>query len=125
MIVYYDGWCPFCQAAKARMARLDRWGRLQFRSLRDPGVVAEAGVPLETLAARLHVRTDRGRLVSGVSALVAIAGVLPLLWPLWPVLVASQWLGLGRWLYDWVARNRKIVPAGTCTESTCPIHHEP
>lgn len=125
MVLFFDGWCPICRAAKERLSRLDRGRRLQFRSLRDSAVVADSGISQEALASRLHIRTDAGRIVSGFPALVAIAGALPPLWPLWPLLLTAQWLGVGSVAYDWIARNRKIVPVGSCEEGSCPIHREP
>lgn len=125
MVVYFDGWCPICRAAKDRLSRLDRRGRLTFRSMRDAGVDAELGISQEVLARSMHVRTDAGRILSGFPALVTIAGVLPRLWPVWPFMVVAQGLGIGPLVYDWVARNRKIVPVGSCNDGACPIHREP
>ena len=122
MVVYFDGWCPLCRAAKERLSRLDRRGRLAFRSIRDEAVVGDLGISQEVLARQMHVQTDDGRIIGGFPALVAIATLLPPLWVLWPFLVAAQWLGVGAVAYDWVARNRKIVPVGACEDGACPIH---
>jgi hypothetical protein len=63
--------------------------------------------------------------VSGFPALVAIARVLPPLRPVWPLLVVAHWLGVGSMVYEWVARNRKIIPVGSCEDGACPIHRKP
>lgn len=123
VVVYFDGWCPICRAAKDRLSQLDRRGRLSFRSMRDAGVEAELGIAQEVLARSMHIRTDGGRILSGFPALVAIAGVLPPLWLLWPPMAVAQWLGVGGVVYNWVARNRKIVPVGSCEDGACPVHH--
>ncbi|HWH71558.1 MAG TPA: DUF393 domain-containing protein [Candidatus Sulfotelmatobacter sp.] len=125
MVVYFDGWCPICRAARDRLAHLDRGRRLQFRSARDPAAIAETGLPAETLASSLHVRTADGRMVSGFPALVAIARTLPPLWPVWPFMVIAGWLGIGARVYAWVARNRRIVPVGACEDGACPVHRDP
>ncbi|HYF79950.1 MAG TPA: DUF393 domain-containing protein [Symbiobacteriaceae bacterium] len=122
MVVYFDGWCPLCRAAKERLSRMDHRGRLAFRSIRDEAVVGELGISQEVLARQMHVRTDDGRIIGGFPALVAISRLLPPLWPLWPFLVVAKWLGVGTVAYDWVARNRKIVPVGSCEDGACPIH---
>lgn len=125
MDVYFDGWCPLCRASKERLERLDRKGRLRFRSMRDPEVAQDLGLPVETLAAQLHVRTAAGRVAGGFPALVAITRALPPLWPIWPFMVVAGWLGVGARVYALVARNRKIVPVGSCDDGACPIHREP
>ncbi|BAD39929.1 thiol-disulfide oxidoreductase DCC family protein [Symbiobacterium thermophilum] len=120
--VFYDGWCPLCTAARQRLARLDWLGRLEFVSIRDPGVAERAGVAPERLAARLHVHTPRtGRWAEGIWAVAAIAARLPLLWPLWPLLALAGVTGLGQPLYDFIARRRAIVPVGQCDETGCPL----
>jgi predicted DCC family thiol-disulfide oxidoreductase YuxK len=101
---------------------MDHRGRLAFRSIRDEAVVGELGISQEVLARQMHVRTDDGRIIGGFPALVAISRLLPPLWPLWPFLVVAKWLGVGTVAYDWVARNRKIVPVGSCEDGACPIH---
>jgi len=126
LTVYYDGWCPLCQAIHHRLIRVDWLDRLQFVSMREPGVVDSLGVPAERLAARMHVRYNRtGHLVDGIDAVAAIAAQVPPLWPLWPVIRLSALTGLGGWLYDWVAARRVIIPVGACDEHGCPIHREP
>lgn len=125
MVVYFDEWCPICRATRDRLARMDRGGRLRFRSARHPAVAAELGVSPEALASHMHVKTDSGQVLSGFPAVVAIARVLPPLWPVWPFMVIAHWLGIGAVLYAWVARNRRIVPVGSCEDGACPIHRKP
>lgn len=122
IIVFYDGWCPLCNRARRRLARLDWLGRLRFVSIRDPGAARRAGVAPERLAARLHVQSVRtGRWAEGIWAVAAIAARLPLLWPLWPLLAVAGLSGLGQPVYDFIARRRTIVPAGQCDEQGCPV----
>jgi predicted DCC family thiol-disulfide oxidoreductase YuxK len=112
-----------CTATKERLSRLDRLGRLQFVSIREPGAAAEATVPLERLERRMFVK-DRhsGRLAEGIEAVAAIARLVPALMPLWPLLTLSARLGVGQRVYDWIAARRTIVPVGQCESGSCPIH---
>lgn len=111
-----------CTATRQRLSRLDWMGQLQFVSFRDLEAKALPGIAPERLAARLHVRYDRtGRVAEGIWALAAIAARLPLLWPLWPLVVAAGLIGLGQSAYDFIARRRRIVPVGQCDEVGCDI----
>ncbi|MFZ5817135.1 MAG: thiol-disulfide oxidoreductase DCC family protein [Bacillota bacterium] len=126
LTVFYDGWCPLCTGIKHRLVRLDWLGQLAFASMREPGVAEEVGFPARRLAERMHVRINKtGRVVDGIDAVVAIAGRVPALWPLWPLLLLSAWTGLGERLYDFIAARRTIIPVGACDENGCPIHHQP
>lgn len=121
--VYYDGWCSICTGIRDRLERLDRRGRLAFCSMREEGVPERVGVPAEALAARMHVRDLRsGRVAEGITAVRLLAATLPTLWPLWPAIWVSEKVGLGGWLYDWIAARRPIVPVGHCKDGACPIH---
>jgi predicted DCC family thiol-disulfide oxidoreductase YuxK len=121
--LYYDGWCPICRGAKERLAALDWQGRLTFLSMRVPGVAERLGVRTQDLAARMHVRSVRtGQLWAGIAAVRVVAGALPPLWPLFPAIWLSERLGLGGWLYDWIASRRPIIPVGHCTDQACSIH---
>lgn len=121
--VYYDGWCPICTGAKDRLERMDRRGRIVFRSMRDPGVAEQVGVPAAALAARMHGRSvATGRVVSGITAVRWVAASLPSLWPSVPLLWLAEKTGVGGPLYDWIAARRPIIPVGHCEDGACPIH---
>jgi len=118
-LVLYDGDCRFCQASVARLRALDWLGRLAYADARDPAVLAaHPGVDAARALERLHlVPPSGGPVREGFFAFRWIAGRLPLLWIVWPLL----WLpGMGRfgvWAYDTVARNRLLF--GTCEEGAC------
>lgn len=121
--VYFDGWCPVCTGFRDRIGRLDWLGQITFRSMRDPGVAAETGVPAEELARRMYARDPQsGQLWAGVDAFAAVAARVPLLVPLWPLIRLSSVLGLGQRLYDYVAARRVIIPVGNCEDGSCSIH---
>lgn len=120
--VYYDGWCPICTGAKERLARMDRRGRLAFRSMREPGVAEQTGIPAAALAARMHVRSLKtGRIVGGITAVRWVAAALPALRVAVPLLWLAEKSGLGAPLYDWIAARRPIIPVGHCEDGACRI----
>lgn len=122
LTVYYDGWCPMCTGIKERLERLDWLHRLSFRSIREPGVEAEAGVPLERMVKRMAVRWASGRTAEGIDAVVAIAARVPALMPLWPVFAVAALTPAGQSVYDYVGSRRKIVPVGHCEDGACSVH---
>jgi predicted DCC family thiol-disulfide oxidoreductase YuxK len=121
--LYYDGWCPFCRATQARIAKLDWLKRIAFVSIRAPGVAETLSVSPERLERRMHVQVQRtGKVVDGIDAVAAVAGQVPLLMPLWPFIRLASLIGVGQPLYDWIARQRSIIPVGSCDEESCDIH---
>lgn len=118
--VFYDGWCPLCQGIKQRLERLDWLHHLEFTSFRDHAVAEALGVPPEALAERMYARVRKtGQVVSGVDAFAAIAAHVPLLWPAFPLIWLAARIGIGAWLYEFVARRRTILPAGQCDLPGC------
>ncbi|UHA73254.1 thiol-disulfide oxidoreductase DCC family protein [Paenibacillus sp. 481] len=125
--VWYDGWCPLCQGIRQRLERWDWMKRLTFHSIREVNEKSPAPAPVAELEARMHVRRlADGRVYSGIDAVTAICGVVPLLMPWWLPLKLATWLGIGDKVYDWIAARRKIVPAGACQDDACPLNsHRP
>lgn len=120
--IYYDGWCPVCTAAAARLRRLDWLGRLSFHSIRDEAAVQASGIPPAELERRMYARNPAtGATAGGIDAIAAIAARLPLLMPLWPFVRLSGLIGVGQPLYDWMASRRTIVPVGHCTDGACSL----
>ena len=121
-IVLYDGDCPLCRKTTSILKRLDWFGRLAFHNCRD-----RAGIPAHTahldparMIAEMHVLTpDRTQALSGFRAVRWIAGRVPILWPVYPLLFIPGLPRLGQRLYLWVARNRfRLVP---CRDGVCTI----
>jgi predicted DCC family thiol-disulfide oxidoreductase YuxK len=120
-VVLYDGDCPLCRKTTSILTRLDWLGHLTFHNCRDTAhiPVNTAHLDLDRMIAEMHVLTpDRTRALSGFRAVRWIAGRVPLLWPLYPLLFIPGMNRLGQRLYLWVARNRfHLVPCrgGVCT----------
>jgi predicted DCC family thiol-disulfide oxidoreductase YuxK len=125
-IVLYDGDCPLCRKTTAVLRRFDWLHRLLFHNCRDA-----AGIPPNTadlnpdrMIAEMHVLTpDRKTALSGFRAARWIAGRVPVLWPLYPLLFLPGMARLGQRAYLWVARNRfQLVP---CKDGVCTIPPKP
>lgn len=109
-IILYDGLCPLCTASVRRLRRLDWRRRLAFADARDPAVrAAHPDVDPARALERMHLAPpDGGPVLDGFHAVRWIAGRVPLLWPLWPLLWLPGAAALGVRLYDAVARNRFV-----------------
>ncbi|WP_299030353.1 thiol-disulfide oxidoreductase DCC family protein [uncultured Thermanaerothrix sp.] len=119
LYVFYDGECPLCTHTARWLQRLDWQRRLVVLSFRAPGVVTRYGLDPVRAEARLQAQIS-GRTLEGIAAVEAIMARLPVLWLLWPWVALARRLGIGQWLYDWVARRRwhwgaRLTCAGACS----------
>ena len=120
-IVLYDGDCPLCRKTTAILKRLDWFGRLHFQNCRDTAAIPPntAHIDPERMIQEMHVlAADRETAYSGFRAVRWIAGRVPALWPLYPLLFIPGMAKLGQRLYLWIARNRfHLLPCrgGVCT----------
>jgi predicted DCC family thiol-disulfide oxidoreductase YuxK len=121
-VVLYDGHCQFCLKTTSILKRLDWFHRLTFHNCRDTAHIPEHTAHLDParMIQEMHVLTpDRGHALSGFRAVRWIAGRIPLMWPLYPLLFIPGMSRLGQRLYLWIARNRfKLVP---CRDGVCTI----
>jgi predicted DCC family thiol-disulfide oxidoreductase YuxK len=83
MTVIYDGVCERRLRIANVLAATDIFGRLSFADLRDSST--QFDIPLQEAQNQLLVATSSG-LRRGRSGLRAVAGVVPLLWPIWILL---------------------------------------
>jgi predicted DCC family thiol-disulfide oxidoreductase YuxK len=120
-IVLYDGECPLCRKTATILKRLDWLHALRFHNCRDSAGIPENAAHLDParMIAEMHVlAADRKTAYSGFRAVRWIAGRLPLLWPLYPLLFVPGMPRLGQRIYLWIARNRfQLLPChnGVCT----------
>ncbi len=128
-IVLYDGVCPLCKKSVAILKRLDWLKRLSYHDARDLEHLPPSKVPLDPdrLMKEMHVLTPGGkRACAGFRAFRWIAGRLPALWLIWPLLFLPGAPWLGQKLYRWIAKNRfHLVPChdGTCAVTTRAGNH--
>ena len=102
LTAYLDDGCDLCVGAARRIARLDRHGRVRFRTLADGG----GSFPPEDLQRELHVVDAEGTVFRGYDALVAIASRVGAIAWLSPVLGWAPMRRIGRRGYRFVARRR-------------------
>jgi predicted DCC family thiol-disulfide oxidoreductase YuxK len=119
--VVYDGLCPLCIRTMTVLDALDWRHRLAFVDLeRDWGRAAALAPGLSAGAARhaMHVVAPDGTVYRGYAAFRRLASVLPLLWPLAPLMALPLADRVGSAVYDGVARNRGRIP---CRAETCAV----
>jgi predicted DCC family thiol-disulfide oxidoreductase YuxK len=120
-VVLYDGECPLCRKTTGVLERFDWFGRLRFHNCRDAAGIPTHSAHLDPARTiqEMHVLTpDRTAAYSGFRAVRWIAGRVPVLWPLYPLLFIPGMAKVGQRLYLWVARNRfHLLPCrgGVCT----------
>ncbi len=100
MRVLIDGACPYCRALGRTLEALDLGGTLQVVPLQEA-----SGLDPKALLEELHV-LEGDRTHRGYAALLALARRLPLLWPLYPVLLLLVPFGTGERLYRFLAKRR-------------------
>ncbi|MBM7598792.1 putative DCC family thiol-disulfide oxidoreductase YuxK [Virgibacillus halotolerans] len=115
MIIYYDGYCSLCRTSSTIWKKLDWRNKLSFTSFRT---LKEYPAEMEK---QLFV-DHHGKWFKGFNAIIQIAKMLPLLWITVPFLYIFKWIGLGSFIYNIVAKNRKIIPVNQCDDDTCTIH---
>lgn len=120
--VFFDGMCPVCKKAKRNLERLDWLGRLQYEDIHNRPV-AETALPAVTYAdmlRQMYVKRPDGSYFGGFEAFRALASVLPLCWPLVPLLwlPGAKWIGTR--MYKFIARNR--FKFAKCDDEACSLH---
>jgi predicted DCC family thiol-disulfide oxidoreductase YuxK len=121
-IVLYDGDCPFCQKTVALLKRLDWTKALEFQNCREMEAIPpnEANLDQQRMIEEMHLLLpNRKEAYAGFRAFRWIAGRIPLLWALYPLLYIPGVPQLGQKVYLWVAKNRyNLVP---CHNGVCSI----
>ncbi len=120
--VFYDSLCPVCRKSVLWLRRLDWLGVLKFEDLHDRAR-AEAALPAVTYAdqlRRMYVLRPDGQYFGGFAAVRAMAAVLPLLWPVMPLLWLPGTGFVGKRVYDFIARNR--FRYARCDDEMCSLH---
>ena len=106
LVVLYDADCGFCSWCATALDRLDGRHRLRLLPLQRAATYLDDAPPQATLLDQIHVRDEAGRWHRGGTALLRVAGVVPILRPL---AVAGR-IPPVRWVFEaWyrvVARNR-------------------
>jgi len=121
-VVLYDGLCPLCTRTVSILKRFDWLRRLQFHDCRDTRGIPANSAHLEParMIQEMHVLTpDRTKALSGYRAVRWVAGRVPLLWAVYPLLFIPGIPRIGQRLYRWIAKNRfQLLP---CRDGVCTI----
>lgn len=113
--LFFDNWCPLCCRTVALLQKLDWLKMLEPIPFRQVGIPERYGLDVNKAEARIQARLVRQeKWVEGIEVFSLVASRLPLLWPVWPLLLLAESLGVGQHLYDWGATRRRIVPV-ECT----------
>jgi predicted DCC family thiol-disulfide oxidoreductase YuxK len=120
--VFYDGMCPICKKSRRTLEKLDWLGRLNYADIHDRKF-ADAELPTVTYAdmlKQMYVKRPDGKFFGGFKAFRAIAAVLPLMWPIVPLLWLPGAAFIGTRLYRVIARNR--FRWAKCDDEFCSLH---
>lgn len=107
-IFYYDAECRFCVALARILGRLDRGRALELRAGLDEDA-RRVGLAEADLQRSAYLVSPRGRALEGFFAFRRMSLLVPLLWPLAPLLWLPGSGLLGPRVYRWVADNRRGI----------------
>lgn len=105
----FDGQCPICRRSVRLVRRLDWQGQIRSLDLHTQAEeisVRAAHLTHADLMEAMRLITPAGEVFAGFFALRRTARLLPLLWPLLPLLYLPGMSSLGPALYRCVARAR-------------------
>jgi len=76
--LFFDGECPLCSREVAHYRALDRRDQIRWVDIsREPDALVELGIDRSAAMHRLHAVDEMGRVVSGMTAFVAVWRQLP------------------------------------------------
>jgi len=117
MYVLYDGNCRTCRRTIACLRMLDVFHRIEFlNACRDESYVRHQldWLDRDTVMRDMHVVVGR-RVRVGYDAYRALAGRIPLLWPLLPLMYLPPVEAVGERVY------RRVADSRTCAVPTSPV----
>ncbi|MNZ94234.1 hypothetical protein D3C78_1133360 [compost metagenome] len=121
IVVFFDGWCPMCRGIVTKIATMDYFRLITCISFRDDSVIAKYSLNPEDIQLRMHsTKLSRVSLKAGIHSVLQISCRLLPLWPLVPMIYFFKVIGLGQYMYDFIAKRRLIVPVNHCDDS-CEI----
>jgi predicted DCC family thiol-disulfide oxidoreductase YuxK len=111
MILFVDGYCPYCRATGRAIQWLAGDGRIRVSSFRHEDEFLRFGIDLTVLIRRMHVvDLQTGEARDGFEAMRVLLKRIPLLWSVQPAFWFLGVLGQGERLYDALATRRWIIP---------------
>ncbi len=122
-VLLFDGDCPLCRSAAARLLRLVPSGKVEARSFRGGELERFPGLDASRCERALQLVRDDGEIFEGVAAVVEALRHRRRL----GVAARAYFLPGIRWVadrgYAWIARNRfRLSGRSDCEESSCATH---
>ncbi len=120
VVILYDGQCSLCMRSVFLLSIADHLQRIRIVNLHD-AAMRKKYAPAKTkneLLTSLHIRLPDGHLLDGFDAFRSLAGSLPTLWPLKPLLHLPGVAPIGRRVYQYIADRRP-----RCKDGSCKIVH--
>jgi predicted DCC family thiol-disulfide oxidoreductase YuxK len=123
-VVLFDDHCNFCRSQIDTLRRLDGRNRLAFLSLHDPEIrVRYPDLSYEALMEQMWIVTPTGQRVAGAYAIRYLTRILPILWPLAPLMHIPGLMGLWQFLYRQIAKRRYLLAGKNCGDAgACSLH---
>jgi predicted DCC family thiol-disulfide oxidoreductase YuxK len=118
-ILLYDSYCPLCRRTVGLLDGIDLFDRVEFQSFRT--------TDFDAFNALHRVNTDKkwadeemllvrdGKVYGGFDAYRQMSAMMPLLWPIVPLMWLPGVSHIGRAIYKWVAARR--LSWFTCTDA--------
>jgi len=107
--IIYDGECGFCRLSVRLLQVMDLWDKLEY--LPGPKGMSEMRLELQD-----------GKIYSGFFAFRYISRMLPMLYPMLPLVYFPGAGLLGPYIYRWIARNRYLFPIRhICSAGECHL----
>ena len=108
----YDGACGLCSRTAALVRSLDCRGHVWLLDVASDWLNVERRYPFlrrDDCLSEIHLVAPDGRVTAGFDAFRALLRVLPLTWPLLPLLYVPGARAVGRRVYRAMARHRARV----------------
>lgn len=106
----YDGYCPLCRRTVGLLHGIDLFDRVRYESFRTADFDAFNRVHAVAItrerADREMLLVRNGTVFGGFDAYQRMSLMMPLLWPIAPLMWLPGFSHVGRAIYAWVARNR-------------------
>ncbi|MCI0766706.1 DUF393 domain-containing protein [Bacillus sp. TL12] len=122
IIIYFDGYCIFCNKIVGSWKEKDHYNLLQFKSFREKENQMELNIEIEELNKYIHAMDHQNKKIyKGIDVVIEVSKRIPRYWLILPILYISKITRIGNIVYSIIAKNRKIVPVNKCTEDNCYI----
>lgn len=117
LVVLYDGWCPLCIKSVGKLEKFNYFKNVEYKSFRD-----NQKLDWDKLEKKMHGYINNKEYI-GLDTFIEILKRSPGLWIFLIPLYISKILGFGNHIYEYIAKNRKIIPSNQCDMDSCNINY--